>query len=342
MAYTTIDDPTAYFNTNLIPSASEITSVGHQADWIWLKSRNNSYSHEAIDTVRGINKKLKVDTSSAESTDANIITAIGSDSYTVGSSSNAIYNSGNGVGWSWKAGGTASSNSNGSITSSVSANTTAGFSIVSYTGTGSNATIGHGLGSAPGWFVTKSRDTGTEGWMVYHGSLGATAGVRLNETANAATVSTYFNDTAPTSSVFSIGTNDVVNKSGDNYIAYVFAEKKGYSKFSSYVGNGSSDGPCVHTGFRPAWVLVKKTSASDDWGLFDNKRDIDNVTEHLLRANTSDAEEVHANFKMDFLSNGFKFRTTDGKMNGSGASYIYMAFAESPFVNSSGVPANAR
>jgi hypothetical protein len=222
----------------------------------------------------------------------------------------------------------------------VSASTDAGFSIVSYTGTGSNATVGHGLGSAPGWFVTKSRDTGTEGWMVFHQSLGATKGVRLNETANAAAVSAYFNDTAPTSSVFSIGTNDVVNKSGDKYIAYVFAEKKGYSKFGSYTGNGNADGPFVYTGFRPAWVLQKNISATQGWQLQDNKREGYNGDNDLLQPHDS-AAESGVN-RIDILSNGFKVRTTDAGQNTSGSNYIYFAFAESPFVNSNGVPNNAR
>jgi hypothetical protein len=335
MAYTTVDNPTAYFNTNLIPSASEITSVGHQADWIWLKSRNNSYSHEAIDTVRGINKKFKVDTTSAESTDANIITAIGSDSYTVGSSSNAIYNSGNGVGWSWKAGGSASSNSNGSITSSVSANTTAGFSIATYTGTGSNANVGHGLSSAPQLIITKSRST-TGDWKVHTSAIDGSWDVGTLNSTSAFGNSSY---TAPTSSIFYVGSGAPTNASSVTYVSYLLHSVKGYSKFGSYAANGNADGPFIHTGFRPAFIINKRTDSTSGWDIFDNKRLGYNVANRLLGANSNGAESTTD--KLDILSNGFKMRTTSGG-NYSGATYIYMAFAESPFVNSNGVPNNAR
>ncbi len=234
MAYTTIDNPELFFQTLIWTGDGSGTksftldgSENMQPDWVWSKARDSLGSitgnHFLYDSVRGAGaeKELSSNSTGAEGANANAqygyISSFNTDGFTTtaGTSNNDYFNKSSVkyVAWNWKAGGSASSNSNGSITSSVSAaNTTAGFSIVSYTGTGSNATIGHGLGSAPGWFVTKSRDTGTEGWMVFHQSLGATAGVRLNETANAAAVSAYFNDTAPTSSVFSIGTNGVVNK----------------------------------------------------------------------------------------------------------------------------------
>ena len=346
MAYTTIDNPELYFQTVTYTgnaTARTITLDGSedmQPDWVWGKIRSEAQDHVLVDSVRGATKQLYSSDTSAEQTESQGLTGFASDGFTLGTHAYFNKNTATYVAWNWKAGGSASSNSNGDITSNVSANTTAGFSIVSYTGTGSNATVGHGLGSAPGWFVTKSRDTGTEGWMVFHQSLGATKGVRLNETANAATVTAYFNDTAPTSSVFTVGTNDVVNKSGDDYIAYVFTEKKGYSSFGSYNGNGNADGAFVYTGFKPAWVLLKQTDSAGSWNLYDNKRNGFNVDNDLILTDASNAE-ANATF-IDFLSNGFKIRDTDDDRNASNGTYIFMAFAESPFVNSNGVPNNAR
>jgi len=353
MAYTTIDDPTIYFNTKLYTgtgSSQSITGVGFQPDWIWFKNRTSAQSHALVDSVRG-RKGLQTNDDDVEYTlnTGKDFTSFDSDGFTVGvpeQLNSFNYNTGSIVAWNWKAGGSASSNGNGSITSSVSVSTDAGFSIVSYTGTGSNATVGHGLGSAPGWFVTKSRDTGTEGWMVFHQSLGATKGVRLNENANAATVSTYFNDTAPTNSVFSIGTNDVVNKSGDKYIAYCFAEKKGYSKFGSYTANGDADGTFVYTGFAPSFIIFKRTdSGTYNWVMMDNKRNTYNPWTNLLLPNLNNAEITisASNLSTDFLSNGFKLRSSSGaNPTTNQGTVIYMAFAESPFVNSNGVPNNAR
>ena len=350
MAYTTIDNPELFFQTVLWTgdgsSSRSITLDGSedmQPDWTWLKARAGSegtQQHYLYDSVRGATKYLQSSTTNAEGTKSNGLSAFASDGFTVGDDNANNASSTTYVAWNWKAGGSASSNGDGSISSTVSVNTTAGFSIVKYTGTGSNATVGHGLGSTPGWFVTKSRDTGTEGWMVYHGSLGPTKGVRLNETANAATVTAYFNDTAPTSSVFTVGTNDVVNKSGDDYIAYVFTEKQGYSKFGIYTGNGNADGTFVYTGFKPAWVLQKNVDATQGWQLQDNKRLGYNPDNYLLQPHTSQAESALQ--RVDLLSNGFKVRTTDAGQNSSGTTYIYMAFSESSFVNSNGVPNNAR
>ena len=355
MSYTNgLDNPELHFQAKIYTgdgnSNQVITFDGSEnmkPDWVWIKIRNAAHQHTLIDSTRGANKALLSNDDAAEDTDDQYgwLSSFNTDGFTTqdGSASDHwnVNKSGNTyASWNWKAnGGTTSSNSNGSITSTVQANTTAGFSIVSYAGTGSNATVGHGLGSTPGWFVTKSRDTGSEGWMVFHQSLGATKGIRLNETSGFATVSAYFNDTAPTSSVFSIGTNDVVNKSGDNYIAYVFAEKKGYSKSSIYKGNGNADGPFVYTGFKPAFVLFKGNNTSN-WQLWDNKRDPENPVESALHPDASAAASTDQD--IDFLSNGFKIRGSVAHINGDGVDFYYLAFAESPFVNSNGVPNNAR
>ena len=338
MAYTTINKSTDYFNTNLIPSASEITAVGHQADMIWLKSRTAAHSHELIDTVRGISKKLKTDVASAESTDANIITAIGSDSYTVGSSSNSIYGGNNGVGWSWKANGTGSANTDGSISSTVSVNTTSGFSIVKFTGTGANGTVGHGLGVAPKVIIQKGLDASLN-WKMYHSSLGAGAYINFDEAAGSASSTVTWNNTAPTSSLFSVGSGNNNNSSQD-YIAYCFAEKPGYSKIGSYTGNGNIDGPFAYTGFKPNFIMLKNTvDNGDNWTIYDSSRDPNNKSENLLFAN-SNSTEADGNF-MDILSNGFKQRNTSNGNNGNGDKLIYMAFGQS-IVGSNNVPATAK
>ena len=340
MAYTTINKSTDYFNTNLIPSASEITAVGHQADMIWLKSRTAGHSHEMIDTVRGISKKLKTDATSAESTDANIITAIGSDSYTVGSSSNSIYGGNNGVGWSWKANGTGSANTDGSINSTVSANTTSGFSIMTYTGNGSaGATIGHGLGAVPKMLIVKQLDIANN-WKVYHVSMGNNNIMNLNDNSAQAGNTAFWNDTTPTPTLITLGTNGAINGSGATYVMYAFAEKPGYSKFGSYTGNGNIDGPFAYTGFKPNFIMLKNTvDSGDNWTIYDSSRDPNNKSENLLFAN-SNSTEADGNF-MDILSNGFKQRNTSNGNNGNGDKLIYMAFGQS-IVGSNNVPATAK
>ena len=234
-----------------------------------------------------------------------------------------------------------SSNFSGSVQSVASANTTAGFSIVSYTGTGSATTVGHGLGSTPKIIFVKNRDA-AQNWLIYSSALTGTSYLRLNLSNAKGTVSAVWNNTDPTSSVFTVGTDGAVNASSQNLIAYCFAEKKGYSKFGSYTGNGNADGTFVYTGFRVSWIMSKRTDATDGWRIRDAKRDIDNPAQHRLLANTHDAEVVASSQDTDFLSNGFKIRNSDSGYNTSGATYIYMAFAENPFVNSNGVPNNAR
>ena len=344
MAYTTINKSTDNFNTKLWSgngSSQALTGVGHQTDMVWIKSRTDTRKHNLYDVVRGTNKRLVSNADSAEDEpDSNAgVNAFNSDGFTVGSETDVNGSSRNFVAWNWLAGGSASSNSDGSITSSVSANTTAGFSIVTYTGTGSAATVGHGLGAVPKMFWTKRRDN-NESWGVYHHTQGAGKFLRLESTNAVDTSSTLWNNTTPTSSVFSIAVGGIANTSSGTYVAYCFAEKKGYSKFGSYTGNASTDGTFVYTGFKPAFLIVKNTATSPtDWIMIDNKRP--GYNENLpMQPNKTDAEGSSAT--ADLLSNGFKVRNQYGGFNGSGAITIYMAFAESPFVNSNGIPTNAR
>ena len=343
MAYTTIDDPTIYFNTVLFTgngSTQSITGVGFQPDWVWIKNRGATTNHEVADVVRGANKLLKPNDTDAEQSNSNKITSFDSDGFGVGNDANVNQSSTAIVSWNWKAGGSASSNSNGSITSSVSANTTAGFSIVSYTGAGGSSNVGHGLGVAPNFIIAKNKDSSSLNWFVSNDAIGWTKRLKLDGTNNAAT-NVAFGSSNPDSTKFYLQDNNL-NTSGQAHIAYCFAEKKGYSKFGKYTGNGNADGPFLYLGFKPAFFLVKNiTNAGYDWELRDNKRDSYNPVGYRLEANTSDAESSYY-AEYDFVSNGIKIKQNGNNYNTSGASYIYMAFAESPFVNSNGVPNNAR
>ena len=346
MAYTTIDNQELHFQTALYSgnnTSQSITLPGSgdmKPDMVWLKERNGTEQHNLFDVVRGSTKRLMPDATNAEWDSATNITSFDTDGFSVGSS-DAINDSGNNmVAWCWKAGNSAgSANTDGSINSTVSVNTTSKFSIVSYTGTGSAATIGHGLGVAPGLIITKSL-VATQEWGIYHKALGATKYIFLNEDTAAGTNSAYWNDVEPTSSVFTVGTSGPTN-STSAMIAYCFAEIPGYSKFGSYTGNGSTNGAFINTGFRPSYVLGKRTNSSEDWFIFDNKRDPHNVQYHLLYGNVGNAEYTSATDRNDFLSNGFKMRTTDGKENGSGDTYIYMAFGQT-IVGTNNIPCTAR
>ena len=340
MAYITFQ-PSDYFNTKTYSgtgSAQSITGVGFQPDWVWVKDRTNSYEHAIFDAVRGVTKRLSSNATTAETTEANGLTAFGTDGFSVGSTSNVNYNGYNFASWNWRAGGAGSSNSDGSITSTVSANTTAGFSIAKWTGTGSDGTVGHGLGAVPEMAIIKSLGNTTY-WMIYHISLGNAAEIYLNATNAANTGASTWNTTTPTSTTISLdgGSGNGVNYSGD-YIGYFFTPKKGFSKFGSYTGNGNADGTFVYTGFKPAFVLVKRNEAGYSWGINDTKRPGYNETDKYLIPDTTASEQTNA---VDLVSNGFKFRSTAGGFNGS-ASYIYMAFAEEPLVSSNGIPATAR
>ena len=348
MSYTNgLDNPELYFQTKLWTGdnsgEASITLDGSenmQPDWSWIKSRGDTNGHALFDSVRGATKQLTSNSTAPEATDAQSLKSNDSDGFTIGTASSVNANGHGIVGWNWKASGSTASNTDGSITSTVSANTTAGFSIVSFTASsgGTVDTIGHGLGVAPSMIICKST-TNTDNWFVYHNSLGATKRTMLNLT-NATDTNTIWGDTNPSSTVFSL---NVVNNFGQGRggIAYVFAEKQGYSKFGSYTGNGNADVAFVYTGFKPAWVMIKQSSAAGEgWHIFDNKREGYNVDNDPLVANTSNAEGTSD--MVDITSNGFKCRTDSEAVNQSGATYIYMAFAESPLVNSNGVPNNAR
>jgi hypothetical protein len=350
MAYTTINKGTDYFNTKLYTgdgnATNAITGVGFQPDWVWIKNRGTTARHVLFDAVRGSQKALFSHLADAEQStnQYGTLNSFDSDGFTVadGSSNGERTNnsSENYVSWNWKANGAGSANTDGSITSTVSANTTAGFSILTRTGTGSNGTVGHGLGVAPKMIINKDRNSGSSWWGVYHESLGNTNAIYLNTTNATDASSAYWNNTSPTSSVFSVGTNSISNASGGSYISYCFAEKTGYSKFGSYTGNGNANGAFIYTGFKPALVIVKRSSAVEDWKMFDNKRPGYNLTNLRLKPNGSESEASSGGF--DFTSNGFKARSTDAAENASGSTYIYMAFAERPFVGTNNIPATAR
>ena len=323
------EEPEDYFNTVIYtgasPSDKAVTGVGFQPDWVWIKARGQTYNHALYDSVRGATKELHSNTTDAEDTDTNGLKSFDSDGFTVGSDGEVGDPTGTRVAWNWLAGGTAVSNTDGSVTSSVSANTKAGFSICKWTGTGSNLTVGHGLGVTPKAYIVKRID-GTSSWHMYHDSLGAGKGIQLNSTGDQITLSTYWNSTAPTSSVFSIGTYSNVNTSSANYIAYVFAEVEGYSKIGSYTGVSDL---FVHCGFRPAFLMVKKTSGTGSWTMLDAARSPENIVDERLDANLSNAESDAD--RVDFLSNGFKIPGVPGGFNDAGGSFIFIAFAEMPF-----------
>jgi hypothetical protein len=339
-----IDKPNEYFNTVLYTgngSTQSITGVNFTPDFTWIKQRNTTRFHYLFDSVRGATKKLHSNSTDAESTLSTTLSSFDSDGYTVETDAGVNQSSGTYASWNWLADNTSgSSNTDGSITSTVSANTTSGFSIVSYTGTGSNATVGHGLGSAPAMVIIRSRND-VNNWRVGHNGLTDWSyRINLESTGAQGVQADVFNSTAPTSSVFSVGTSGSTNGSGKAYISYCFAEKKGFSKAFSYTGNGSADGNFTYLGFRPAWIMVKRTDNARDWVIFDNKRNPFNVMDKLLYPNTSGTEGVADTF--DFLSNGFKNRSSAANVNASGGSYIGIAFAESPLVGTNNTPATAR
>jgi hypothetical protein len=347
MAYTDIDFPAEYFNTKLYTgngsATHAITGVGFQPDFVWIKDRVEVYDHHLFDAVRGGGNSLYSNDSVTENTYTTDI-SFNSDGFTTaGVGSGAInyinQNTHTFASWNWKANGAGVSNTQGSIASTVSANTTSGFSIVSYTGTGSNASVGHGLGVKPSMFIVKRRSA-IEDFAVYHQSMTASYYLNLNTTAAQDTNNRWNGE--PTTSVLNFQTHAAVNGSSDTYIAYCFADVKGFSKFGSYTGNGSADGPFVYTGFKPAWIMIKKSSASGSgWMIFDTKRNPTNDGATLrLPANTTDSEST--DHILDILSNGFKIRDSDATLNTSGATFIYMAFAEHPFVTSTSIPTTAR
>ena len=354
-----INKPNEYFNTVLYTgngSTQSITGLDFQPDFTWIKGRSDVIAHVLFDSVRGAggNKELGSNVTYAEGGNSSIsygfLSSFNSDGFSVsqGTSSpnQADYtnkNSSTYASWNWLAGGTAVSNTDGSITSSVSANTTSGFSIVTYTGTGANASIGHGLNSVPKFIVVKCRSN-TMNWPTYNANaIYGVSGISFLDVTDAeANYGTSYWQQTPTSSLFYVGSNTNTNNSGYTYVAYCFAEKKGFSKFGSYVGNGSADGTFVYTGFKPAWVMFKRTDDISEWIIFDNKRNTFNLTNLSLEPNTSDAEAAVLAREIDIYSNGFKSRGTSAYINASGGTYIYMTFAENPLVGTNNIPATAR
>jgi len=350
MSYTTINKSSDHFNTvqwTGNASTNAITGVGFRPDWVWGKSHTSGYSHQLYDVVRGATYSLKTNGATTQETLSTGLTSFDSDGFTLGSNTNINASGHTVTGWNWKAGNAqGSSNTDGSInTTYTSANTTSGFSISTYTGTGSAGTIGHGLGAKPAMIIAKRLTGSAEAWVVYHQSLDASAPqdkyLHLNSTDAVGDSAGMWNDTAPTTSVFSVGSTGVSNGSGGTFVAYCFAEKTGFSKFGSYSANNNADGPMIYTGFSPAFVIIKSSNdSSRDWCILDNKRPGYNVVNKDLRANETDVERTED--RVDFLSNGFKLRNASGAYNSTGNTYIYMAFAEAPLVGSNNVPCTAR
>jgi len=343
--YTTIDDAGSFFNTKLYTgtgSSLAVTGAGFQPDLTWIKNRDAADFHVLTNSVTGATKYVRSNASTAETTDAETLKSFDSDGFTVGTTAEVNTNTEDYTSWNWKAGTTTGIDATGaSITpSSYSFNATSGFSLIKYTGNGSaGATIPHGLGTSDiGLIICKN--LALSSWAVQHKSLGPTKFLYLDETQAVQTDTTRWNDTAPTSVLFSVGTSGVVNTNTAEYVAHVFANVQGYSKSGSYVGNGIANGAFVYTGFRPAFVLFKAIATSENWNIYDDKRLGYNVDNDALNPNTTGTG--YTTDDMDIVSNGFKLFTTNSRVNGSGATYIYMAFAEAPFVNSNGVPVNAR
>jgi hypothetical protein len=302
-----------------------------QPDWIWAKARSAATNSQLVDSVRGYDKYVTSDSTSAEQTAGNRMTSFNSNGFSVGTDSQWNGNAVTIVAWQWNAGGSTVTNTSGSISAQVRANPTAGFSIVTYTGTGAAATIGHGLGVAPSMIIIKNRQA-TTSWAVYHVSVGANQQLILNST-NAISADTQGFTATPSSTVFSVGTGSSMDTNqttgGGQHVAYCFSAVAGYSAFGSYTGNGSADGPFVFTGFRPRFVMYKRTNSTGNWIIYDSSRSTFNQPAAALYPNLTNAEDT--SHPSDFLSNGFKLRSTGVDSNASGGAYIYMAFAEVPF-----------
>ena len=309
-------------------TARSFTGLGFQPDMLWIKMRNSGDHGKITDSVRGVQKALISNTTGAETTDTNGVTAFGTDGFSIGSGNQYNLNEYNFVAWCWRAGGTASSNTDGTTTVSLSANPKAGFSIITYTGTGSaGATIGHGLSAKPAFIIVKNR-TDTDSWAIYHESIGADfytafSGAIFSNNA------TFWNDTEPTTSVITLGTNNRVNGSSDNLVCYAWAQIEGYSKFGEFQGNGNADGPFIYTGFRPRMLFIKRNANSHYWKIFDTARNTNNLTDNSLSWDNTDAES--SSNGIDILSNGFKLRNSNSSFNNSGSQFVYGAWGDVPF-----------
>jgi hypothetical protein len=330
----TVMDATLYTGTLL--SNAITNAAAFKPDLVWLKSRSAATDNKLTDSIRGVTKGLISNTTGAETTDTQGLTAFNTNGFTVGTNTDYNNLAATYVAWQWQAGqGSSSSNTNGSITSTVSVNASAGFSIATFTANGTaGATIGHGLGVAPAFYIVKCRSNSPTDWVVYHSSLGATQGIYLSLTNSAATSSAFWNNTAPTSSVFSIGSSSNYNVNGYTNVAYCWTPIAGFSAFGSLTGNGSADGVFVYLGFKPRFILYKRTDSTSDWRIWDTARTPYNAMSSILYPDVSDAEYTASTQDFDALSNGFKIRNSSAAMNASGGTYIYAAFASNPFRNS--------
>ena len=350
MAYISIH-PTDHFKPKIYTGngtafgsgGNAITGIGFEPSFTWIKSRGAGEEHVLTDAVRGTTKIIRTNSTAAESTASEGLNTFGSDGFTIGNSDQFNTNSGTYVSYSWKGGGAGSANSDGSISATVSANAAAGFSIVKYTGTGSAGTIGHGLSSAPTMIIQKNL-ADTENWQVYHTAFGATKYMLLNSVNSSSSNTARWNDTAPTASVFSIGTDSSTNGSGEECIAYCFANVKGFSKHHFYMGNGDANGQYAYTGFKPDFVMLKNRhdgASGDEWFMIDSARSTYNPTGKKVSAHLSNAETAASWVDLDFLATGFKIRTDDAGLNEGGDVFLYMAFAQEPLVTSTGLAATA-
>ena len=338
MAYITFQ-PNDYFNTKLFTgtgSSNAVTGVGFQPDWVWLKDRTDGDNHQLYDVVRGVTKSLQANNNNAEITFSDGLTAFGADGFTLGSNDQHNGSSDNFVSWNWRAGGTASTNSNGSVSASVSANTTSGFSVVKYTNpsSGSPFTVGHGLGAAPKCIFVKN--LASQNWGVWHTGLGFGKYLQLNTTVAESAANLV---TATSSTTFSTYYDH--HTSGAELVAYCFAPVKGFSKFGVYYGDGSADGPFIYTGFKPGLIILKRAgNAGNNWNMIDSKRNPSNPTDKILFPSSADADVTTT--VADINSNGFKIRLTSSGWNHNQDKFIYLAFAEEPLVSSNNIPATAR
>ena len=342
MAYSSITKPSLHYNTKLYTGNSgsqAITGVGFQPDFTWIKTRTSN-NHRLFDVLRGVNKNIKSNDTQNEITATDQLMSFDSDGFTLGADGSV--NSNTVASWNWKGGGSGSANTDGTINTTVSANTTSGVSIITYTGTGSAGTIGHGLGVKPAAWHVKARSE-TRAWYGWHHSIPLGDKITLNETGAKTTDTSLFTSTAPTTSVINLGSSVGVNNNGITFVCYAFAEKKGFSKFGSYMGNGNDDGPFIYTGFKPAWLMIKSHIGTDNWIIYDSKRNGYNYSNARLYANTTGGEDLTAD-QISLYSNGFAPTKDYSSINYNNGNYIYYAFAAEPLVANVGqsIPATAR
>ena len=352
MAYTTINKSTDYFNTKTFTgtgSSNAITGIGHQPDFVWIKDRQDTHSHNLFTSLIGVTKRMNSDNDDAETTNAESLKSFDSDGFTLGTQTNVNQSGHTNVSWNWKAAGASGSGTTaGSGTSkaySYIVNTTAGFSITKFVGNGTSGhKIPHSLGATPKMFVVKNRSTGSTDWQVYSPVGDPTDALALNQSDGTGDSESYWSDEAPDATYIVVGGGNAVNKNGDDLVCYAWKEVTGYSKFGSYTGNGNTDGSFIYLGFKPAFFMIKRTDgAGDKWRMWDNKRSPFNLVDDSLACNETSAEYDDTSVSLDFLSNGVKMKMSGGGAgNGSGETYIFMAFAEAPLVGSNNVPCTAR